>query len=417
MVIALFALTLTLPSCLFLEEIEIQLSGANTGPYVTSWENLEEIQRLISDENHPGLISARRLLVKRADDWLNQEPFSVTYSIEPKSDLSPGSDAHDYVSLATYAHPDPDSQNGLPFIEIGNVRNPDVDLFDRVPLANLSKAIDDLSLAYYYTGNEIYAEKAAEFIKTWFLNEETRMNPHLKYSQIWPGISDGASQGIVESRDFIPVIEGASLIYASDYWNEEDHKALKLWFHEFLEWITRNYGPGAYETSNIGTWLDSQKIIYALFTEQEHLLQFDNFIRPHQERQNIQITLDGSQPFEENRGNNKQHYTYFNLKGHIIQAELRRHVKKESDETLTPSVIGITRLQNALDWLLPDQTGIWRYNQDFNTCRYIELYLPASRSFNNPSYYSVVDRLLKDKGCYDIQTLLTHPPLKQESGS
>lgn len=41
-----------------------------------------------------------------------------------------------------------------------------------------------LALAYYFTYNETYAVKAADNIRTWFLDPDTAMVPSSKYAQV-----------------------------------------------------------------------------------------------------------------------------------------------------------------------------------------------------------------------------------------
>ena len=44
-----------------------------------------------------------------------------------------------------------------------------------------------LSYANFITGKPIYAVKAEELLGTWFLNEDTYMNPNLNYAEIARG--------------------------------------------------------------------------------------------------------------------------------------------------------------------------------------------------------------------------------------
>jgi hypothetical protein len=45
-----------------------------------------------------------------------------------------------------------------------------------------------LSITYYITLNDTYAVKASELIGSWFLNEDTRMNPNFNYGELNRGI-------------------------------------------------------------------------------------------------------------------------------------------------------------------------------------------------------------------------------------
>ncbi|MEX0770009.1 MAG: alginate lyase family protein, partial [Balneolaceae bacterium] len=317
-------------SCSFLEEVKPKFSAENTGPYYLFKPYLNEVQALLDNEDRHLTQAFEKLLERVEEDWLDQKPYSVVDNWQFEKERLSGTGRHDYVSLYSFAWPDPESPGE--FIIKDGQRNPEVDKYDRVPLAKMSKAVEDLSVAYYLTGDSLYAKKTAEFVKTWFLNEETHMNPHFEFTQINPGEDTGRGlQGIVEARDFIPVIEGVSLIYESTYWTEDDHLKLKKWFHDFLRWIIRNYNADAFDNalvrngqtygSNIATWLDAQKTIYALFTEQEDLLN-SRQILPLSESVKNRIDIHGSQPNELERGT-PQHYTYFNMKGLILQAEMR----------------------------------------------------------------------------------------------
>ena len=55
------------------------------------------------------------------------------------------------------------------------------------------------SMAWQITGKEAYANKAVSFIRTWFLDEDTFMNPNLNFSQIHrgPGVQKGNHCGVL----------------------------------------------------------------------------------------------------------------------------------------------------------------------------------------------------------------------------
>lgn len=405
-------------SCSFLEDVKPRFTGANTGPFFLFEPYLMEVRTLIVEEENAHLTQALDALLRRADDrWLElEEPYSVVQNRELKKDIK-GVSPHDYVSIHSYAWPDPDAPLGFE-IKDGQL-NPNVDDYDRVPLANMAQAVEDLSLAYFFTGETRYAEKTAEYIKTWFLNEETRMNPHFNYTQLSPGENFGTgNQGIVEAREFIRVIDGVSLIYDSAHWTENDHYELKRWFYEFLNWIFKNYNPDAFAQndygSNVASWLDAQKTSYILFTEQEEMLN-SRRIMPLAESVKNRIDDTGKQPREANR-RRPQHYTYFNLKGLIQQAEMRTRAGINPSDTWSATESYGPRLKKALDWLTPYAEGTETFiidNENFYRCRYIELYRPAAVMLNDPKYEEVVQTLMEQHpySCADVLTFLTHPPL------
>jgi hypothetical protein len=60
--------------------------------------------------------------------------------------------------------------------------------------------IDDVfhcSMAYFFTGNEMYAEKAVQRLRDWFLNEETFMRPNLNFANWVKGTSLNEITGVV----------------------------------------------------------------------------------------------------------------------------------------------------------------------------------------------------------------------------
>src|SRR5215212_10335206 len=125
-------------------------------------------------------------LQKQADRFLKMNPVSVM-----DKQVTPASgNKHDYMSQAPYFWYDSTKPNGLPYMRKDGVRNPEIyKITDRAYLGDLENASRTLSLSWYITGQEKYAAKSAELLKTWFLNENTKMNPHLEYGQAVPGVN------------------------------------------------------------------------------------------------------------------------------------------------------------------------------------------------------------------------------------
>ena len=118
------------------------------------------------------------------------------YSVMDKDIIPPSGDKHDYISQGPYWWPDTTKPDGLPYIRRDGVVNPEREKFtDRRNLSNLLEATDFLSKAYYFSEDEKYATKIIELLQVWFLNDATKMNPHLEYGQGIPGITEGRGIG------------------------------------------------------------------------------------------------------------------------------------------------------------------------------------------------------------------------------
>ncbi|MCX6853952.1 MAG: alginate lyase family protein, partial [Verrucomicrobia bacterium] len=97
------------------------------------------------------LAKALKKLVKDADKAL-AEPLPTVMS---KEKMPPSGDKHDYMSIAPYFWPNPETKDGMPYVRHDGKVNPE----SRDPKANDSPAIkimgdnvETLALAYYFTG-------------------------------------------------------------------------------------------------------------------------------------------------------------------------------------------------------------------------------------------------------------------------
>lgn len=390
---------------------------SDTGPYML---NMSHLNLLKSKKDDPFIAEELNRLLIVANELLDSDFEYVTDT--DRSKIPPSVDKNDYVSLHRYLWPD---STGAYTIERSGVTNPEIYQYDRPKLDRISTAIFYLSLAYFYTDHEDtkhedYARKATELISKWFLEMETKMNPNLNYAQIALGVDDrDNSQGIIDTIDFIKVIDSISLIYDSHYWTNNKHLELKTWFYSFSKWIDSKYNVDAFckqsYCNNVSTWLDAQKTIYFLFTEQEDRLNDRSFIQPIEYKISLQFTAEGRQPFED-RFRSQQHYYYYNLSGYMTIALMRKQrtgFDRDWQELNSGDFGGI---KPALDVIVnylngEDPSDFFNPDNEFDNCRYLEILKPAAIVFDHPEYEDMANLLMYYE-CSNLNISLTLPPLE-----
>jgi hypothetical protein len=309
------------------------------------------------------------------------------YSVMNKKKTPPSGDKHDYMSQAPYFWADTTKPNGLPYIRRDGERNPEYyAITDPTELHNVEDEVEMLSLAYYYSKNEKYAEHAAKLLKTWFLNAETKMNPHLNFGQGIPGINTGRGIGIIETRGLFRVTDAVQILRGSKNWSDSDHNALKKWFTDYLKWmIDSPIGQDeAKAQNNHGTFYDVQVVLFAIFTGQNDIAKKQLDVT--KKRIAHQLKPDGSQP-EELARTTSWSYVNMNLWGFFQLARLGEHVGVDLWQYETGDK---QNLRKCVDWLLPylKKEKKWDYQQikkqDYeNTITVLKM---AAVVYNNPAY-------------------------------
>ncbi len=364
--------------------------------------NVEHLEMIRDHLDAPEFQNEYQKLLSGADELLLDDSFEF---VTDKSELPPSGDWHDYMSIARYSG----SSDG--------VTNPMIYDYDRPRLARISAAIYTLSLAYFYSENEDYAKKASELIYGWFLDDSTRMNPNMNHAQVNPTIegNQGSLQGIIDANDFIFVIEAVSLLYDSNHWPSNHHIKLKEWFHRFSTWIIKNYNADAFETTNISSWMDVQRAIYFLFSEQEERVNSNFHIPPVSDRIDIQIQPNGKQPNELSR-TRQRHYEYFNLRAYTNLSLIRKNRTATDRDWPNPlNNDNYGGLKPALDLVMTDikNEGDRRQlldDQQFDDCRYLEIFIPAAIAFES-SEYAETAKILINNGCSHPDITLAFLPL------
>lgn len=333
------------------------------------------------------LKAAYRQLLAEADQLIKN---NKVYSVMDKIPLPPSDDKHDYMSQAPYWWPDPAKPDGKPYIRRDGDRNPEINgITDHDHFDKLMAESEMLGLAYFYSGEEKYAEFAAKLLKKWFLNPETRMNPHLNYGQGIPGINTGRGIGIIETREIGKVCDAAALLAGSKHWDVGAQQELKKWFLSYMEWLmTSELGKDeADEHNNHGTYYDVQLVALALACGRQEIAEKQ--LNVTKERMASQLKADGSQPHELAR-TLSWNYTNMNLWGFMTLARLAEHTKTDLWNFTTKDGKGI---RPCVEFLVPYLNGQreWKYQQIKaqsyeHTARIFTL---AAQKYQQPTYENI----------------------------
>ncbi|ANS70329.1 hypothetical protein SLINC_8105 [Streptomyces lincolnensis] len=309
------------------------------------------------ERGDPRLRRAVGKLTARADRWLDQGPWTVVDKPRP----APSGDPHDYLSQAPYwwpsKSPAPDNPWGCPYVQRDGERNPEVDSgTDRQDVEKTFDSAYDLSLAWYYTGERRYAEKAGQVLRTWFLAPATRMNPHLNHAQFIPCKYEGRAIGIIDfSQSYTGVLDAIALLETgAPGWTGGDRTAMARWNSDFLDWlVTSDFGrQEAAATNNHGTFYDMQLAGLAHATGDRDLAR-RTVLAAGSRRIAPQIAADGSQPQELTR-TRSWHYSTFDLVAYTRLAAIGRHVGVDLWRYRGPDGQSLFK---AVDYLLPAATG------------------------------------------------------------
>jgi len=352
------------------------------------------------------LVAALKKIVEEADAALEQPIVNVV----AEGALPPSGDAHDYFSYSPYWWPDAENPDG-PYIWRDGVTNPDRRTSDVSRLEAMSKAVTSLVPAWYFTGDERYAERAVQQIRAWYLDPETKMNPNFRFGQKRRGHDYNSSGGILESNRMDWVVDCAILLEDFSGWTDKDKTDLRNWFGELATWMVESPEgiEEAMQPNNHGAWYNQHLILFSLYGEKPEIARTHLELMPA--RIFGQVFIDGRQPQELIR-TNALSYSIYGARALVGVARLGRHL--DVDLFAYRSTEGRS-IRLAIDYITPFILGEeeWPGSQirPLRTGRANELYWNAALGFQEREFATILQKLPGDSLPSPIVQLLDPLPV------
>lgn len=344
--------------------------------YCFTSEELDEIKQTISESSLKQFIEDMAIL-------FNLPLESVT----DKQMVPPSGDIHDYASLATYWWPNPETENGLPYVQRDGEANPDGVNYDKDKLRRLAYLVYHAGLLYFLTEDDKYYQLLKKHLLNWFDNETTRMNPNMNFGQFIPGKSLGRPEGIIDyAANFTFTLQLLTVLHEKSLIDEELTKVLKNWHEEFIIWLDESEIGLKEKASknNHGTMYDlTRLVIYQFLGKSEKAVDLArSFV---EFRINPQIEPDGSLPLETRRTKSKN-YTFMGLKGMLDFAKL---IEKENIN------LWDSKIKLSVNWLydLVFVKQDWPYQQITQFDDIIYLLFQKCLDYGYPNEYKTLFKI------------------------
>ncbi len=396
----------SLSKLLTLGLIVTSCTGKDSVPKFAGWDynHMTEVKRSIK-RNTSEYYPAFERLIKEAEKSLNQGPYSVTF----KKTTPPGGTKNDYMSQGPYWWPDTTKPDGLPYIRHDGVRNPESGI-DRLQLGNLISDVRDLSLAWFFTGDKKYANKAASLLRVWFIQPETKMNPHLEFAQSIPGITTGRGIGIIDIRGMYSLVDAISVLEKSETLASEEKDQIKKWFSDLFIWLTTSKN-GKDEDNYFNNHAVAYDVIVssiALFLDNDEYVR-EKISRIPARRIDTMIEADGLQP-EELIRTNAFGYSVSNLRNFFDAGVTGLKVGVNIFDYTNPEG---GSLRKALDFLIKyigrenewewEQISGWKQPEDG-----LGLVIRnAAGQYNKPEYKAIWENTFSERMKSDWSLLVT----------
>lgn len=357
-------------------------------------DNLIQIKEKI-EKKDSFVMPAYEELLKKAEKALIINRISVV----DKKMLPSSKDRHDYMSFGPYWWPNPDTRDGYPYIKKDGKVNPEMKADSDSPrLQKLAINTEILALAYYYTSDIRYAKHVAKLVKMWFLDEETKMNPHLRYGQAIPGQLEDklTSLGILESRQILRVLDAVTLIEDSNCLSNNEIKELREWIEEFTNWLYNDdfCYQEKHRPNNHGTYYDYQVAGYFIYLNENE--KAEEILKAAQYTRLASHIGSKGQNFHELERTRPLHYSIFDLEALIGLAVYGDRYENINFWTFD---INKTSLKNAIDYIIKykNNPDMWLVkNEKVSFDSFAKTLIIATNKYNTDEYKKEIEKLWKE---------------------
>ncbi|KAL1914304.1 uncharacterized protein VTP21DRAFT_9042 [Calcarisporiella thermophila] len=294
------------------------------------------------------------------------------YTITETGRIPPNRNNHYYYSFAPYWWPDcqgienvtnPEIQ--CPYVRRDGQTNPDSKkLTSSSILYDFITNSTYLAVAYKLYENNEYAQRFEHLVDTFFLHQNTYMEPNLTYAQVIRGPPSeeswiGRREGIIDTRHLITFSSAISLIKGSSAFSSEKDRQLKAWFRRYASWVeSSKLGRDACNTkNNHATYCLAQRAAYWSYAgdyTRARAAVYKYFSGPF----HSQFEADGSQP-EELARSIPLHYSMSNLEALTTLAKLGEALGVDIWHKYNKNGANI---QTAVDFVLPMAMKVAKLN-------------------------------------------------------
>lgn len=346
----------------FLMDLDMEMQHHKFSDTIFIDQEVLEQERLFLQHGQNGSLQTRvEELLQEAREALGRGPFSVMN----KRLTAPSGDKHDYFHCSPYMWPYTDGRNQTFFQRKDGQRHPAAEMYseesadyDRTSLQRVFDDATATALAWYFTGDISFARHGAELVRVFFLDDQTKMNPHMQYAQ-YSGRE--SKSGIIEMKDLYFFLDAVRLLQQAGAFSKGDAVRFKSWLEQYVTWLqTSELGLAVMlSENNHGIYYDLQISAIASFLEDRLLLA--EALARSLSRLPFHFLPDGTQPHELVRPTSK-HYCTFNLMGWVHMAILSSKFgsslwKHESANGASISGALMTLLGQANHWPYPNRGG------------------------------------------------------------